>query len=151
MNKENITSDQTSLDLDLPDLTSMSTEQIKRLLIEERQRFLVAERDLFKSQTEGRRMNAQIKALQEINTLNAKNRNNTSSAFTLPSEFKSAWDVLVNEHILDAFPDFLDKYEELIPLVQELFISVRQEIVEIQRGMIMDVGKRMKLIDDKSD
>ena len=96
-------------------------------------------------------MNAQIKALQEINTLNAKNRNNTSSAFTLPSEFKSAWDVLVNEHILDAFPDFLDKYEELIPLVQELFISVRQEIVEIQRGMIMDVGKRMKLIDDKSD
>ena len=69
----------------------------------------------------------------------------------MPSEFKSAWDVLVNEHILDAFPDFLDKYEELIPLVQELFISVRQEIVEIQRGMIMDVGKRMKLIDEKSD
>jgi hypothetical protein len=49
--------------------------------------------------------------------LNAKNRNNTSSAFTLPSEFKSAWDELVKELILDAFPDFLDKYEELVPLV----------------------------------
>jgi len=57
--------------------------------------------------------------------LNAKNRNNTSSAFTLPSEFKSAWDELVKELILDAFPDFLDKYEELVPLVQELFIVVR--------------------------
>jgi hypothetical protein len=61
--------------------------------------------------------------------LNAKNRNNTSSAFTLPSEFKSAWDELVKELILDAFPDFLDKYEELVPLVQELFIVVRLEIV----------------------
>jgi hypothetical protein len=52
-----------------------------------------------------------------LNTLHAKNRNNTSSAFTLPSEFKAHWDELVKESILDAFPDFLDNYEELVPLV----------------------------------
>lgn len=70
--------------------------------------------------------------MQELNTLNAKNRNNTSSAFTLPSEFKSAWDELVKELILDAFPDFLDRYEELVPLVQELFIMLREEIIFIK-------------------
>jgi hypothetical protein len=83
--------------------------------------------------------------------LNAKNRNNTSSAFTLPSEFKSAWDELVKESILDAYPDFLDKYEELVPLVQELFILVRQEIVEIQRSIILDVGNRLNLIGEKTE
>ena len=75
------------------------------------------EKDLFKALTESRRLDAQVKTLQEINTLNAKNRNNTSSSFTLPSEFKNAWDELVKESILDAFPDFLDRYQELIPLV----------------------------------
>jgi hypothetical protein len=41
--------------------------------------------------------------LQEANIVNAKNRNNTSSAFTLPSEFKAAWDELVTELMIDAF------------------------------------------------
>jgi len=41
--------------------------------------------------------------LQEANIVNAKNRNNTSSAFTLPSEFKTAWDELVTELMIDAF------------------------------------------------
>lgn len=49
--------------------------------------------------------------------MNSKNRNNTSSNFTLPSEFKGLWDELVKEAILDAFPDFLNNYEELVPLV----------------------------------
>ena len=89
--------------------------------------------------------------MQEINTLNAKNRNNTSSAFTLPSEFKSAWDELVKELILDAFPDFLDRYEELVPLVQELFIVVREEIEIMKKAMIIDIAKRLQLLDDKSN
>lgn len=115
--------------LDPSILNSLSHEELMQRFLEEHQRCLVMEKDLFKTQSEGRRLVAQIKTLQELNTLNAKNRNNTSSAFTLPSEFKSAWDELVKELILDAFPDFLDKYEELVPLVQELFIVVRQEIV----------------------
>lgn len=83
--------------------------------------------------------------------MNAKNRNNTSSAFTLPSEFKQAWDELVKELILDAYPDFLDRYEELVPLVQELFIVLREEIVEIKTNILTDIGKRLNLLDDKAD
>lgn len=110
------------------DLKGLSSEEMQKHFIEERKKLYIMEKDLFKAQTENRKLNQQIKTLQEINTLNAKNRNNTSSAFTLPSEFKNAWDELVKELILDAFPDFLDKYEELVPLVQELFIVVREEI-----------------------
>lgn len=76
-------------------------------------------------------MDAHLKTLTEINIANAKNRNNTSSNFTLPSEFKGLWDELVKEHILDAFPDFLNSYGEIVPLVQELFIVVREELVQI--------------------
>jgi hypothetical protein len=32
---------------------------------------------------------------------------------------------MVTEQIMDAFPDFLDKYFILVPLVHELFIVVR--------------------------
>jgi hypothetical protein len=35
----------------------------------------------------------------------------------LPSEFKDKWNELVSEKILDAFPDFLDKFRLLVPLV----------------------------------
>ncbi len=85
-----------------------------------------------------------------MNTLNAKNRNNTSSAFTLPSEFKSAWDELVTEHIIDAFSN-IDQYQEVIPLVHELFILIREEILTIQRNIIIDASKRMNLLAENAD
>ena len=75
------------------------------------------ERDLFKSQAAYRRLSAQVKELQEINMSNAKCTNNTSSQFSLPSEFKEKWNELVSEKILDAFPDFLGKYYLLVPLI----------------------------------
>lgn len=50
------------------------------------------ERDLFKALAESRRLTAAVKSFQEKNTVNAKNRNNTSSAFKLPSEFKTSWE-----------------------------------------------------------
>ncbi|CDW71805.1 UNKNOWN [Stylonychia lemnae] len=150
MNKISFADEDPLLDFDLQSLDTLNHSALKKKFLEERQRCLVLEKDLFKSQTEGRRLIQQNKNLQELNTLNAKNRNNTSSAFTLPSEFKNAWDELVKELILDAFPDFLDKYEELVPLVQELFIVVRAEIVQIQQSILSDVGKRLRLFDDKS-
>lgn len=78
---------------------------------------IVVEKDLFKSLAQCRRLQDEIKQLQEINTINAKNTNNTSSSFSLPSEFKDKWNELVSEKILDAFPDFLDKFRLLVPLV----------------------------------
>ena len=95
----------------------MSPEEIKQELINQRTRSDNLERDLFKTSTQCRRLEAQIKQLQELNTLNAKNTNNTSSKFSLPSEFKEKWNELVAELILDAFPDFLDKFYLLVPLI----------------------------------
>ena len=68
----------------------------------------MVERDLFRAQTETRKTQAALKSLQELNSKHGVTHNNTSSAFTLPSEFKKLWDELVTELILDAFPDFLD-------------------------------------------
>jgi hypothetical protein len=61
---------------------------MRSLFLQERQRCIALEKESFKSLVEKRKLEAQFKALQEANTVNAKNRNNTSSAFTLPSEFK---------------------------------------------------------------
>ena len=77
--------------------------------------------------------------------MNAKNRNNTSSAFTLPSEFKQAWDELVTELIIDAFSN-IEEYQEIVPLVSELFNSIRQEVLKLQRCITKDVAERMNLI-----
>ena len=42
--------------------------------------------------------------------------NNTSSTFTLPSEFKKLLDELITENLLDAFPDFIDDYKTMTVL-----------------------------------
>lgn len=94
----------------LPDFENLSFEKIREEFLNERQRCEILEKDLFKSQTHCRRLETQIKQLQDINTANAKNTNNTSSQFSLPSEFKEKWNEMVSEQILDAFPDFLDKF-----------------------------------------
>ena len=86
----------------------MTEEEVRQELMEQRNRFEVIERDLFRAQTEARKMEKALKNLQELNSKHGVTRNNTSSAFTLPSEFKKLWDELVTELILDAFPDFLD-------------------------------------------
>lgn len=46
----------------------------------------------------------------------------------MPSEFKADWDALVTQYLLDAFPDFLDNYAELVQLVQEFFLVICEEI-----------------------
>lgn len=85
-------------------------------------------------------MEAQLKQLKELSTLHGVTHNNTSSAFTLPSEFKTLWDELVTELILDALPDFLSHYKYIVPLVQELFVCVREMIVETKADIVQNVG-----------
>lgn len=109
------------------------------------------EKDLFKSQAACRRLQAQVKELQEINTANAKNTNNTSSQFSLPSEFKEKWNELVSEKILDAFPDFLGKYYLLVPLIQEMFLLVRELLQRKQGSAIKEIAKVLNLIDAKDE
>ena len=85
------------------DFGDLNAEQLRTLVIEDRKRCFQLEKEVFKTLADKRKLEAQYKVLQETNTINAKNRNNTSSAFTLPSEFKQAWDELVSELMIDAF------------------------------------------------
>ena len=130
---------------------NMSLDQIKEEFQNERDRCITLERDLFKSQTQCRRMEKQVKDLQDLNTLNAKNTNNTSSQFSLPSEFKEKWNEMVTEQILDAFPDFVDKFNVLVPLVHELFITVRESIEGKQMSVIQKIGENLNLFEDGNE
>ena len=87
----------------------------------------------------------EIKKLQDLNTENANNTNNTSSQFSLPSEFKEKWNEMVTELIMDAFPDFLDKYFLLVPLIHELFITVRSILNRKQDAYIAGITKLLNL------
>jgi hypothetical protein len=65
---------------------------------------------------ESRRNLTQIAALQQLHAAQGLATNNTSSTFTLPSEFKKLWDELITEHLLDAFPDLIDDYKKMTVL-----------------------------------
>ena len=106
MDHQNDNEDPLCLPADFGDLNA---EQLRAIVIEDRQRCVQLEKEVFKTLADKRKLEVQYKALQETNTINAKNRNNTSSAFTLPSEFKQAWDELVTELMIDAFTN-IDQY-----------------------------------------
>ena len=93
---------------DWPDISNMTADELREELMKQRKEFEIMDKDLFKAQNDSRKLQAQLRNLQELNTLHGATHNNTSSAFTLPSEFKKLWHELVTELILDAFPDFLD-------------------------------------------
>ena len=61
-----------------------------------------------------------VKKLQETATLQGQNQNNTSSTFTLPSEFKKSWEELVQETLLDVFSPFFEQHCLLVWLVRDV-------------------------------
>ena len=77
--------------------------------------------------------------------------NNTSSTFTLPSEFKKLWDELVTELILDAFPDFLDHYTYFTAFSQEAFIMVKELILEMKSDITRKIAQELNLEEDNKE
>ena len=67
----------------------------------------------------------------------------------MPSEFKEKWNEMVSELIMDALPDFLDKYFLLVPMIHQLFIVVREFIENKQSKAIKDIGNILNLKDEK--
>ena len=82
--------------------------------------------------------------------MNAKNRNNTSSAFSLPSEFKASWEELVKVLILDAFPDFMDKFELLVPMAQEIFLLLINALNQQIKEKLITIAKTLNINDDEN-
>ena len=63
----------------------------------------------------------------------------------MPSEFKEKWNELVTELIMDAFPDFLDKFHILVPLIHELFLVIREHLEGREKQAIEDVARVLNL------
>lgn len=105
-------------DFTWPDMSKMTESEVRQELTEARERFTVLEKDLNKQMAESRKLKTQVKQLQEMQAAQGLASNNTSSTFTLPSEFKKLWDQLLTEQILDALPDFLGDYKKMTILTQ---------------------------------
>lgn len=61
-----------------------------------------------------------------------------------------AWDELATELMIDAFSN-IGEYEEVVALVSELFILVREEIIKMKRIIAIEIAKRLNLINSSSD
>ena len=85
------------------------------------------EKETFKLRAEIKRSENVIKKLQESSSLSAQNQHNTSSLFSLPSEFKKTWETLIQENVLDLFSDFLNSHKNFVQLVQVLIKVVLEE------------------------
>ena len=116
-----------------PDMSKMSETEVRQELTEARARFETLEKDLNKQISESRKLKQQLKQLQEIQVAQGLTTNNTSSQFTLPSEFKKLWDQLLTEQILDALPDFLCDYKKMTILTQQLFKDVKSLLLQTKQ------------------
>ncbi|OMJ70832.1 hypothetical protein SteCoe_31108 [Stentor coeruleus] len=86
------------------------------------------EKEIFKLRTEFKKSEASFKKFQESTSACTQNQHNTSSAFSLPSEFKKSWEILIQETILDLFSPFLDSYKDLAIFAQELIKLILNEV-----------------------
>ena len=66
-------------------------------------------------------------------------QNNTSSAFELPSEFKSKWESLISDKIIDAFGDFFEEVNIIVPLIQFSLRATQRVISEELKGKLTNV------------
>lgn len=86
------------------------------------------EKEIFKLRSDLKRSETTIQKLQDNAALNSQNHNNTSSAFSLPSEFKKVWEVMVLENILDTFSSFLSDHVIFAKLVQDLIKIIMAKV-----------------------
>ncbi|CAG9311515.1 unnamed protein product [Blepharisma stoltei] len=101
------------------------------------------EKELFKLRTDLKRSEATVQKLQDSAALQSQNHNNTSSAFSLPSEFKKIWEVMVLENILDVFSSFLSDHVTFTMLIQVL---IKLVIDKVQSQINYKVNEIMNLL-----
>ena len=78
-------------------------------------------------------------------------QNNTSSAFELPSEFKSKWETLVTDMIIDAFGEFFSEINIIVPLVQFSLRATYKVISDELKSKMTNVIQLFNLkTDDKT-
>jgi hypothetical protein len=87
----------------------------------------VLEKDVFKSQTHIKKLEVSLKKSQDALAIHAKNVNNTSISFLLPSEFKLQWENLAKDLILEAFDCLYNDYFWLAHIIQDTLLITYAE------------------------
>lgn len=85
------------------------------------------ESDILKYEAKIKNLENANKKLQELVSKNSQNINNTSIAFFLPSEFKNLWDKLIKTELLEAFDFYINDYNLVSNLSQDLFLIIYHE------------------------
>lgn len=110
----------------------------------------ILEKDLFKARTVNKKMESVVNKLQDKLSILGKNTNNTSNTFLLPSEFKTLWEQLVKDSIIEAFDSVSDDFYTLAYAVQlSMSIIYRQSDILICR-ILMNVMKTLQIEDEIS-
>lgn len=85
------------------------------------------ESEISKYEAQIKKLENANKKLQELVSKNSQNINNTSIAFFLPSEFKNLWDKLIKTELLEAFDFYINEYNLVSNLSQDLFLIMYHE------------------------
>jgi len=96
----------------------------------------VFESDLFKQRTENIKLKKQVKELEDKNIINKQNANNTSSAFSLPSEFKKKWEELMSECLLDAWGNFVADFK-LFAFLTQMSFYLCFELIDLKKKCLV--------------
>jgi hypothetical protein len=89
------------------------------------------ESQVFKLRAELKRNEGLVKKLQDQVAVSGANENNTSSNFTLSSEFRKLWETMVSETLLDCYQNYIDDHFMLAHLVQDAMRVVHAEVARV--------------------
>ena len=124
-----------------PKANSHEFENINEELEFYRKKCVIIETDLFKAQIQNKKLDSQIRKLQEIVTSNSNNVNNTSISFFLPSEFKTQWEIMNKDYLFEAFENMWETYFWLAHLIQDTFKIVYELTFISIKDMILFILK----------
>lgn len=89
--------------------------------------------------------NNTISKLQESIAEYVQKSNNTSNTFLLPSEFKTAWESLVHDKLVEAFDSVFQNYELLSHLAQESILAVYKSAKELLQSKILSLTRTLNI------
>jgi len=100
---------------------------------------------------ENLKLNRRLHELERQLLHTSKSKNDTSSNFELPSEFKMKWDILVQDLIMDAFSFIIEKPELLVPLLQLTVIETDQVVEGAMKDKLRSVMDLLNLKDEAAE
>ena len=129
---------------DTPIYEKLSEEKIKELLDKNEK----LEKECIKYKIQLKTMENKI---QENTEKNYKALTNTSSRFILPSEFKTMWEAIANENMIDTFIDFFDNQAFVFHLIQDFFLLNIQHFKVFFKSKIEKICLNLKIPFNKNN